>query len=203
METGILLVDQIPYLVLLIMGYTQDRAELTGQELLWRKLLYYIRTRDELDNITVLSPLPWNANWENVGNFLLRNVDKDSGYKILIAGYSWGGGWGATNLCKQLKLRGLDVWHLVMCDAVYRSKWYSMSWRSLTRNPKIKISDNVKEVSWFFQTLNKPAGHKLVATDSKKTIINNPVQLDVGHTYMDEQPEYQDKVVDLVKKIKE
>jgi len=78
-------------------------------------------------------------------------------------------------LCKQLKLRGLRVNNLVLCDAVYRSKWITLSWKSLTRNPKIIIPDNVDHVDWFYQTLNKPAGHKIVAADPEKTIIEDGI----------------------------
>ena len=75
-------IDCISYLVILIMGFTQDRSELTGQESLWRKA--DLLTHNGLSDVKVLSPFLWNSNWKGATNFIQRNVDPN--VKILVAG---------------------------------------------------------------------------------------------------------------------
>ena len=135
---------------------------------------------------------------ESVAQFIRRNGSMMP--EIILVGYSWGGDC-AVDVCWKLDDLGLEVEHLLLCDAVYRSSLKTMAWRALTSSPKLKIPDNVAEVTWFYQRRNKPAGHVPVAVDPYNdfdkagTVIHPGKQLDMIHAAMDEAPEFIDAAV--------
>jgi len=104
--------------------------------------------------------------------------------KVVIAGYSWGG-YSATLLAKELAKHGQKVKQMVLCDAVYRHKYWLGNWRAMCPLSKIKIPANVEEVTWFRQQQNYPRGHKL-KPESDTTKINSPMELKYKHQKCDD-----------------
>jgi|TARA_Y100000310_G_scaffold65390_1_gene60872 hypothetical protein len=190
--------------VVLFTGFLQDRKALTGQEILWRKLRTVV-AGGQITKTTLLPPQKWNADVKGLAEFLFRNLVQNGDRRVLISGYSYGGGWGAIRLCKELLRMGVLVDHLVMADAVHRNRMgftnvvniFSKGgqWRS------IKIPANVRHVHPFRQAVDVPRGHKLKAVDGNITTIDPTVWLKCGHSFVDEQKKYQDKVVALVKEL--
>jgi hypothetical protein len=142
--------------------------------------------------------LPWNADWKKFARHV-ELIEALHNEKVLIAvhGYSWGGGWGAVQFCRQCRRRGLAVRYLVLCDPVYRSRLVSFRWRSLLPRdllvfaaPTIRIPPNVGEVWCFHQTMSRPAGHRVIADDDQQTLIHQSVPLEREHTAMDHAVEF-------------
>lgn len=169
---------------LCISGFTQTEGQLTGLMRLCLELGIRHngpRTRVELRK--------WNDDWSDVAEFiwLTRPNGASGGPRVNVYAYSWGAGWGFTQLAQQLRQRQIEVSSAVLCDPVYRSRWLSMQWRSLWGHPVIRVPDNVHTVWSCYQTTNKPAGHPLVADDPSRTRILPAVHVPgVTHQYMDD-----------------
>lgn len=148
----------------------------------------------------------WRNDWSSVAEYYFALGERYKGRPIIcIYAYSWGAGWGAIRLAKELGKRGLTVKAMVLCDPVYRHPLFLMRWRSLqyvdwpiVSAPKIKIPANVHgQVFSFYQRRDKPRGHLLVAADEKKTTIMPAVELRADHSHMDEQPEFRERVLQV------
>ena len=178
--------------LIVISGFLQSEHGHTGSSKLWR-MMGFLRNEH-----TVVSLREWNTDWKDYALKIARLANEDKETPVIrIFGYSWGGGWGAMRLCWYLRANGLPVSSLVLCDAVYRSRWLTLSWKSLTRDPKIKIPDNVRgDVFWFRQRRDKPSGHTLIVA-GKFTTLNKPVWLDLTHKAMDDSPEYHKKALEV------
>ncbi len=86
------------------------------------------------------------------------------------------------------------VRHAVLSDAVYRSRvlptWLPANPLSLKHWPAIEVPDNVREVHWFHQAVDRPAGHRIVAADPKQTRVHPGTKLSVPHARMDDAAAY-------------
>jgi hypothetical protein len=189
-----------------IMGFTQTIGRNVGMIKLWREL----RELSAEDRF-IAHPQRWCANWSDMAEFL-HGITQNGGDKptIYVAAYSWGGGWGFIRLAKELKKRGLHIAKAVLCDPVYRSRWHLLKWRSLVNKgplaPKIVIPSNVENVWYFFQRQNKPQAHRLVPQKEGYPVLHpgieaimglQPGELEANHEFMDDQPEFREKVLEL------
>ena len=172
--------------IYVIPGFLQNRGGDNGMVSLWKSLhmLYSdYSTRVELAH--------WNSDWRAHAECINRMCGGEYG-KVVIAGYSWGG-YSATLLAKELAKHGQKVKQMVLCDAVYRHKYWLGNWRAMCPLSKIKIPANVEEVTWFRQQQNYPRGHKL-KPESDTTKINSPMELKYKHSKMDESYLYHREV---------
>ena len=164
--------------IYVIPGFLQDRGGDNGMVSLWKSLhMMYsdYSTRVELAH--------WNSDWRAHAECINRMCCTDYA-KVVIAGYSWGG-YSSTLLAKELAKHGQKVKQMVLCDAVYRHKYWLGNWRALWPYSKIKIPKNVEEVTWFKQERNYPRGHKL-KPESDITKINSPIELKYKHQKCDD-----------------
>lgn len=186
-----------------ISGYTQSEAEMTG--LMRIALELGARHRGPA---TAVELHRWNDDWKALAEFIwLARPNGDSeGPVVNIYAYSWGAGWGFTQLAKALKARGIAVRCAVLADPVYRSRWWSMLWRSLSpfAKPRIEVPANVRKVWWFYQhslpwyCLAEPRGHRLTAEEPSATVIHEGVKVSgVIHHYMDDLRAFFDKCLEV------
>lgn len=194
-----------------IPGYTQNVGRDIGFNKMWMSMREFQNNRTE-----VLPPIAWNQPMEHWAGFIHNIVRRAKNPTILIAGYSWGCGWGFQQISKFLENWAIDVRCAVLCDPVYRSPLRCMAGRSMINEgdtfckipigylaPTIKIRKNVKEVWSYYQTENKPRAHRLVALDSKLTDIHPRIQLPYPHQAMDDHPHFHQKVHDVFGQILE
>ena len=179
-----------------IMGFRQSVAAQTGMEKLWQKLRRYSTERT-----SIMPPMRWDEPMEPWAEFISRMSPSEPPL-IFVASYSWGCGQGFITLAKALQARGMDIHHAFLCDPVYRSTWMPTWLRlnplSLTGIPTITVPGNVRRVSWVYQQVDKPAGHRLVGERGSSTIIEPGLQLHVPHRDMDESDEYHAMVLDQI-----
>ena len=95
-----------------ISGFTQSERRCHGVLKLSEKL-------HELgfnNRISRVSLRPWNDDWATVAeNIWLLGQHHDAEVVVNIYAYSWGGGWGAVQLARELKKRASRsgvLWHL-------------------------------------------------------------------------------------------
>lgn len=183
---------------LCISGFRQGRRAECGVEKLWRSML----AAEAVDDVRV-EILSWDEDWRDIAAWLARN--SAAGAKLNLYPYSWGGD-GAISLCEELQdLQDLHegsvptVDHLVMCDAVYRSGILPTAipvnpW-SMLPFATIRVPSNVREVTWFYQRVDRPRGHDVVARDPERTKVNPGRELFVGHCDIDEAKEFHDEAL--------
>lgn len=164
-------------------GFLQDQGRPTGMVRLWRNLDAAVSApgaRVELRN--------WNDNWRQFAELIWRVQPSDGSVRVDLFAYSWGAGWGAMQLARQLARRGVPIAHMVLSDPVYRSPWLPFRWLAFCPWRPIVVPRNVRQVTWFRQRRNRPSGNRLVAEDPQRTAIR-PAQgyeADVVHEYMDD-----------------
>lgn len=169
-----------------ISGYTQHAGRMSGLMRLWLAICseYCSKTsRVELRE--------WNSDWSRLAESIwLVWQEQDISAKpprICIYAYSWGAGWGFTQLARELGKRGLTVDVAILCDPVYRHRYWLGQWRAFWPFSKIVVPRNVRRVTWFYQRQNLPCGHEVIA-ESKDTKINKGLPIYVQHQYMDDAP---------------
>lgn len=180
-----------------ISGFTERENQWHGSATLVEKII---------DNLGVSKDIrvllfPWHANWRMIASrFWFIGEQNKKRVAVNIYGYSWGAGWGAVNLARELGWQGIDVHNMTLCDPVYRHRYWLGNWRAFSNHPigriltlgrdvPIRIPPNVHRVRWTRQMVNYPRGHNLVA-DDVRTRIDNPTIVPVVHCRMDEHPEY-------------
>lgn len=168
-----------------ISGFLQDEGRPTGISRAWRSL-HNARTRPDA-RVELRS---WNDDFKALAEFIWRFRDEYCDPTINLYGYSWGGA-GAVRLAEELHRRGLRVDHMVLCDPVYRHPYWLGNWRAFWPWSTIVIPENVREVTWFRQSLSLPKGHDLMA-QSPRTILHQPVELSADHLHIDEEPAFFD-----------
>lgn len=174
---------------LVIGGFRQHSERTNGMVRLWRRL------NQKSSPATRVEFHTWNDKWSRVAE-TIWNLQGDGTYPpvIRIYAFSWGAGWGAMRLAKELGKRGLRVKWMVLSDPVYRASFFLSRCFALSSFARITVPGNVANVSWFRQRMNRPMGHDLVrdpgAVEFWKTRINEPVVLKRTHVYMDDAPEF-------------
>lgn len=174
-------------------GKWQDRREVTGIEKLW------LEARDQSGPGVCVQYREWDDDPDGMANLIWRNSPPD--VTINDYDYSYGGGWGFTQFARALLRRGLRIATAVMCDPVYCPPLAIMRWRSLVNRgplaPKIVIPRNVDRIVWFRQKQDKPQGHSIICEGPTKVL--GPYWLDAGHSYMDEQKEFHDAALHVIR----
>lgn len=176
---------------ILISGFRQDLSNATGFDKLLLRML-------DANVSGFISDHQWSDDWGGVAEAIKRrSTDLPT---IKVYAYSWGAGWGFVQLAKHLRRRGFRVAHAVLADPVYRSRllptWLPLNPLSMLSTPTINVPGNVNEVSWFYQRIDRPAGHRPVAKQPS-TRINEGVELVRAHAFMDDAPEFHSKALEV------
>jgi hypothetical protein len=176
-----------------ISGCRQHGGRANGSQLLWAEL------RDRHHNGRVLVDLrEWHTPWDRHAELLWRQrPTDDTPVAVYIYAYSWGAGWGAIRLARELRKRGITVIAVVFADPVYRDPIAIRNWRALWPYSTVWVPANIQNVYWTRQFLDWPRAHNVRAEDPDATWINPPVVCDRTHAYMDEAPEFR-RLVHLV-----
>lgn len=177
------------------MGFTQSLSNNSGQISLWLRCRQY----SNLENM-IMTPVSWSHSPKELAHFIALN--SSPGTKIYGYFYSWGAGWLFRKTVARMKQLGLRFEEIVLCDPVYRSDffppWLPINPLSLTRIPRLVIPSNVGKVHWFYQKRDYPRGHKIVLEDHNNTQIVTKQELTVGHTDMEDAPEYHHTVLRIL-----
>lgn len=169
-------------------GFTENLGSMSGTEVLWQSL------RDFASRETVVGPpVAWDARTDRIAAFLQRQKVE----RVIIVGYSWGGGFGAQRFARECAERGIAVPLMLLCDAVYRPLWLSpftgllpLAFRALLPgSAKIEIPRNVRRVVSVRQTLSLPMGHP-ISGDLYATTVEPSRFLGYSHTAIDAAPEW-------------
>ena len=174
-----------------ISGFTQRENRIHGVFKLAEKLIKE-GYADHSD--TRVSLRPWNDDWDAVAeNAWILGQHHEATIEVQIYAYSWGGGWGAPRLCRELDDRGIRVRRVVLSDPVYRHpnpllRISSLFSRRSRFAPVIRFPDNIDFIHQLFQTRNRPQGHKVVAPSN--VTMAPAVPVDKTHQYMDDAPEF-------------
>jgi pimeloyl-ACP methyl ester carboxylesterase len=91
----------------------------------------FTRLEERLDRPGLfLELLRWSHDWRHVARKIRLATRVGIEPHVIVVGYSYGGGWGAMQLARRLEDEGLAIDELYMVDAVYRSPWWLLMWRS-------------------------------------------------------------------------
>lgn len=166
---------------IVIGGFRQTEGKPTGMVRLWQRL-------HELHSQSgaVVELRSWNDNWRDLAELIWRVQPDDEPVVVKVYAYSWGAGWGAMQLARELGRRGVNVAWMVLSDPVYRSPLAITRWLAMVPWRSILVPANVRVVHWFRQRLSLPAGHLLRPVRKERTVITPPVWAEVSHLYMDD-----------------
>lgn len=154
-----------------IAGNLQDDYELNGCLRCWDFLLP-LRSRH-----VHVELLEWHANMRDVAEKVAAvKLLHDAPCRVTINAYSWGGGWGAPRLARELGKRGIDVLRMNLCDPVYRHPLWCLTWLALVPGRLISIPANVHLVQSFVQKNSLLRGHR-VSAEGIHTTIAPPVEV--------------------------
>ncbi len=133
--------------------------------------------------------LEWHDDPRGYARMVAR--DHKGGDKIMICVYSYGGGWWLMEFLDELAKYGIKVDVVVACDPVYRSKYFFLRWKALTKQT-LELPENViRRYVHFVQYLNKPGGDAIyVPADID---YHGPHELQYKHVKMDNAPEYHER----------
>jgi len=171
---------------IVISGFSQRLGQTTGCQRLWMDL-GCLRS-----DTTVVEFRPWDSDWGDLAE--LVKIASDPLPMINVYAYSWGAGYGAIQLARQLRRRQLVVDRAVFADPVYHAKTlvgrmcahvlaYCPCWR-------ITIPDNVLSVKSTIQRTSLLHGHRLRAENPSRTKIHKPIRVVADHRWMDDSPEF-------------
>lgn len=173
--------------LILISGYRQSYERMTGMDRLFIQVL---------EKGYRVEYWPWNSDWEGNAAFIHRHSPQE--VEIIVAAYSWGGGHGAVKLSEQLRDRGRLIHHMILCDPVYRASW-APSWfnllpMSMTKDRTIRYPSTVEQIDWFYQRIDKPAGHKPIGA----RVVSAGTELTYTHSGIDDSGEFHATVLEAI-----
>lgn len=202
------MVAPIANLIQFIPGYLQNRGQADqGIPGLAREFIndYDFKglAHSELDE--------WNSDWNTQAESIYRNSLGAPNIKIMVIAYSWGCGFGFTQLARYLRDRGLEITWAVLADPVYHwgARWRHtiglaqmkayypylhctrklIKWKLLPPRPRIIVPDNVRHVDFFLQENSPLHGHEL-RFESASTTFTRKLVMYRNHTNMDDCPEF-------------
>lgn len=185
-----------------ISGFLQSTGESTGISRAYSSLRQKHNSRASL-----VVPCAWNDNWDDLAELLWRESGANGDtLRVGIYAYSWGGA-SAMILARALAARGIGVRAMVLSDPVYRSAYWWGWWKSRFRFPRIVVPAMTREVVWFRQSMNWPAGHDLIAERPKTkenprgTLIHPAEWARRYHNKMDEMEPFQMAIREMAKRI--
>lgn len=172
-------------------GFGQDESRVTGVESLQDEVH---RLCSCADTRCVLKS--WRDSPSSLAQRIKNRAGGDEDPTIVVIGYSWGG-YSSVLLCRELQKRDLSVEHLLLCDAVWRSKFMIGYPLSLTDWLTISIPGNVRNLYSWRQTANIPCGAKIKLEEpyDEKTNQGTKHVLErvlphVTHEHIDEHREF-------------
>jgi len=191
-----------------IMGHWQRKNKQNGTRKLWRDLRLICTAET-----TVLPPQRWKSDWKALASWLSEELvapSSDEPARVVICGYSYGGGWGAQQLTKYLGIAcgdSIDVWQ-VLSDPVSRyrfgplwplnalnvSRW-SGKWRSIT------LDRCVSRCVYFTQAVKPPFGQRVRGIPLHGADVRATAGVNRGHMFMDELPGYHAAASKLVQEL--
>ena len=174
-------------------GFTQNEATANGCVKLEERLL---AETDDYSGLSVRIRFnPWHARWSDVARnrYMTKQQYPRERWGHVVCPYSYGGGHGLVKFARHLDRYGMKIHVAVMADAIYRHLW--MKWRSLYGDYSITLPDNVLAYHGFYQRKSRPMGVK----PSGKATELSWTQLEVVHTEMDDQMEWHDRCVEVVR----
>ena len=146
--------------IVVVGGFTQSRYS-GGLRKVWIGLM----ARHPEPEVRVTSH-PWNDDWRGLAGVMEQELrDCEQLYPVDIVCYSWGVGFGAMQLARELKALGVWVRVIVSCDGVSRpwlARWrafWSPLFDRLIGEPTIRVPGNVAKVVYLRQQTNRPRGH--------------------------------------------
>lgn len=180
--------ERINLWVAVIGGFTQETGEANGLNRLWKRLGKFRSPS------VCITPHAWNDRWGNLAELIFTANNGDPPPRVVIAGYSYGGGKGAPRLCNELRRRGVNVSQLVLSDPVCTP--------ALWRSYPILIPDNVRVVHSYFQRSRRSLfgwsdwvqGHPVIPEDRRRTVVHQFQLMRLTHTYMDDSQRFHDAV---------
>jgi len=159
--------------VYLIGGRAQKTGADTGIMRLWAMLFRWrAEARSRGDAFTFIMPREWNDSVREMAALLQRHSVPARDRRVIIAGYSWGAGFGAPRLAREVKRAGAIVDLLILIDPIYRSK-LPLAFRLLAFTTwfGIRIPANVKEVLIYRQRRDALKGTRVRLDDRHRTRI--------------------------------
>lgn len=174
-------------------GFTETPAHETGMHRMHRAA---IAPYEDRPDVQVEPVRPWKSDWRA----LAARARLDGVRSVIIAGYSWGAGFGAQKLAQELGEYGIPVRLMLLCDPVYRPTWLPtlgpaniFGFRALIPGwAKIAVPDNVRALTGVRQTGSIPKGHAL----RWRGDVIELERLPATHVTIDEHPRWQDLVRD-------
>ena len=174
--------------VILISGFNQHHGRWNGSLKLREKLI-------DCGHCKTVEYYPWKSDWKAIAEMLwLVNEFTPEETRYIVAGYSYGGGWGARLLFRYLKRRAIRIEHAILCDPVHRGIYAPLGW--VGKWP-IFVPNNVASVTVFRQEIDYPRGCG-IKLESPNTQHLEGELLQVGHVYADDHPDYHQAVMDAV-----
>jgi len=181
---------------IVVSGFTQKKWAKHGNG----SINIYRNVRDILKGVGNIefALLEWHNDPEGYARFVAQHYV--SGDTIVLAGYSYGGGYWAREFLKTLKSIAphIKVNTVILCDPVYRHPFFLMRFLALF-SIKLKINfGNVDNLVHFFQTKDKPGNNSLILDEGVN--YAGPCELDYHHVKMDNSVEYHDAVLEAAVK---
>lgn len=176
--------------VIVVMGFLQKQGPVNGMVQIWRRITEALRCRPK----TQVEIRGWDCDPDDIAELILKLRPHGKDPRIVIAGFSYGG-WTAKLITDALAKRGLKVERVITIDAVYRYWCRVGFWRSLLPWKKIPFGETVKRITQFRQRQSIPMGHKIVAKNPGKTILDPVIWVGATHVFMDDQEFIQDTCV--------
>lgn len=165
--------------LVLISGFRQDYSRATGMDRLFDQVLGFDGRVEYWQ---------WDEDWRAQAAYMHRHSHFAA--EITVAAYSWGAGYGALRLAEEMRELGRRINLMVLCDPVYRRpwvpRWFNLLPMSLARGRTIKYPSTVNHIEWFYQTADRPAGHR--PTGAK--VISAGAELPYTHPGMEDSQEF-------------
>ena len=204
--------------LIFIGGFMQDRS-LAGYGMCGMAH----EARDRYGKLGVLVDYePWKCDWKSTAEWIYRWSGYDSTRpngvaeppRIMIAAYSWGAGWGLTQLVEHLANRSLTVQVAIASDAVRHVGWQWSHFIGLSQVMAympwwtIEKPESIAHFEWFVQGRKRKLfrdwrndvtwlrGHGWVDERGNEAGIKHVVPY-ATHTNMDDAPLFRQRVFGL------
>lgn len=165
---------------------------------------------------------PWNCDWAGIAEWIFRtSYNNGTRPRIMLVAYSWGVGYGAVQLLKQLRYRGLKVQAAIFSDGVFHLGGANchrvglsqvlayLPWRWGWQRPIIRLPVGVIDgpTHWFIQDNFEIddrntwlRGHELQMANGNPLPGREAVE-GTTHRYMDEAPRFKARVMEVAESL--
>ena len=188
-----------------ISGFRQTPGDYNGTVELREKL---IRSGHSMGVESRVEYYTWNTNWNDIAEHYsdLRRIYQ-TWPTICLYAYSWGAGWGAVRLARELYKRGLSVHSMALCDPIYRHPSKFLSWVSMLvesrwfPRPAIRIPANVQYVFGVHQTISTPMGFLVQPENELKTQVLPSIHLEVAHVHIHKHQDWHSLCIEAANRV--